>query len=348
LQGRAKRLFRELAASGKDVDCVAIASSAPDPNFLYFLDLPTAVFENSLLFVSRNSVDAIVPRLELSAVPAGVDAVAYSSLDEKQLLAKKFLKKFKRVGYDDRGISHANYLLLQQCNHKLKGVSRELAFTRAVKEPGEVKALAAAARLTKKAVGGAVAGLREGVSEEEVAAEVSVCFAELNASPAFDTICAFGEKTAVPHHVVSTRRLRKGDLALIDAGARLRGYCADLTETLVFGREPSFAQQSMLDAVGEAMEMALKKIRSGVQASEVHNAVSEFFDSRGFAGRFIHSLGHSIGLQVHDGLRVYGKADFALREGMVFAIEPALYVPKTGGVRLEKDVLVTRNGCRVL
>lgn len=348
MQSRVRRLFRELAACGKDVDCVAIASSAPDPNFLYFLDLPDAVFENSLLFVSPDEVRAIVPRLELSAVPNGVKAIAFSSLDEKKAFAKKFLKEFKRVGYDDKGISHANYLLLSQCTKKLVGISKQLALTRAVKEAGEVKAIAEAVCLTKKAICGAFNGLREGVSEEHAAAEIAVCFAEHNASPAFHTICAFGEKSAVPHHVVSSRRLRKGDFALIDAGARLRGYCGDLTRTIVFGREPSFAQHAMLEAVGEAQKIAFKKIRPGAFASEVHCAVSEFFDSQGFAGRFIHSAGHSIGLEVHDGLRLYARADFVLREGMVFAVEPALYVPKKGGVRLEEDVVVTKNGCLVL
>ncbi|MEW5955886.1 MAG: Xaa-Pro peptidase family protein [Candidatus Micrarchaeota archaeon] len=348
LQGRVKRLFKELAAAGKHVDCVAIASSAPDPNFLCLAGLSQGVFEHSLLVASQSGLQAVVPRLELPSVPSGVEAFAYSSTAEKRALAKQLLKGFGRVGCDEKTISHANYLLLSRCSKKLVGVSRELALTRGVKEPREVKAISAAARLTRKAIGAALDELQEGDSEQELAARIAVAFAEENAAPAFDSICAFGGNTAVPHHVVSRKSARRGDFVLVDAGARLAGYCADLTRTIVLGREPSAAQASMLEAVEGALQAALRRLRPGVRASKVHAAASQLIDSSGFKGRFIHSAGHSIGLSVHDGLRLSAKADFALREGMVFAVEPAVYVPKIGGVRLEEDVLVTKAGCRVL
>jgi len=348
LRNRVKRLFEELVAAEKEVDCVAIASSAPDPNFLYFLGLSTGVFENSVLLLSPHSLQAVVPRLELNAVPRGVEAFSFSSPEEKKSVTKKILGQFNAVGFDFKSISHENYLLLRSNCKKMVDVSKELALTRAVKEAIEVKAMRAAARLTDKVIAGVIGGLREGVSEQEAAAEIVFCFAEKSASPAFESICAFGRNSAVPHHLPSKKQLKKGEIVLIDAGARLNGYCADLTRTIVFGRRPSFAQYSLLEVVRQAREIVVDKIRPGVQASELHCAVSEFFGSRGFAGGLIHSLGHSIGLQVHDGLRIHAKSDFVLREGMVFALEPALYFPRIGGVRLEEDVLVTRKGCRVL
>ncbi|OIO22280.1 hypothetical protein AUJ65_06565 [Candidatus Micrarchaeota archaeon CG1_02_51_15] len=347
MRNRVNRLFRSIAASGKDVDCVAIASSIPEPNFMWLAGLSAGLFEESLLIASSDGLHAIVPRLELSAVPKGIEVQCFSSMQEKTELAQKLLKN-RVIGFDEKKISHSNYLILKRCCNKLQGVSDELAYARAVKEPSEVVRIAAAAKLTRNSISLALNGLRENVLESSVATEIAAAFAKRGASQAFDSICAFGRNSSVPHRRTASARLKKGQLVLVDAGAKLSGYCGDITRTRVFGARPSFTQQAMLDTVADAQRIAFAAIKPGVRASDVHNAVSNYIDSQGFKGCFVHSTGHALGLEVHDGLRVSSKSNFAFEKGMVFTVEPGVYVPKIGGVRIEDDIVVTANGCKLL
>lgn len=169
-------------------------------------------------------------------------------------------------------------------------------------------------------------------------------------STSFNTIVCFGSNAAEPHHASGNRKLRKGDIVLIDAGGKFSNYCSDITRTFVFGKKANPRQARMIGTVAKAQKLAIGMIRRGVNGKNVHFAAKAFIDSaeRGiYKDRFIHSLGHSIGIDVHDGLGL-GPQDNILKAGMVVSVEPGIYVPGFGGARIEDDVLVTENGCEVL
>ncbi len=163
----------------------------------------------------------------------------------------------------------------------------------------------------------------------------------------FDSIVAFGKNSAEPHYSAGQAKLRKGQFVLCDYGTKYRRYCSDITRTLVYGKA-SKQQKRMYEVVLQALEMGTEMCTPEHTGAEVNSKVTEFIDSTEFKGRFIHSLGHSLGLAVHDGpglSRAYTKK---LEPGMVLTVEPGIYIPGLGGVRIEDDVLITRSKPRVL
>jgi len=222
------------------------------------------------------------------------------------------------------------------------------------KDAYEQQTLREAAR---RLVGVAVEALgfvAEGRTENDVAADIDYALRRGGFErPAFDTIVASGPTTALPHARPGGRTLAAGDLVMLDFGGVYDGYCVDLTRTVSLGPADS-ARQRLHDAVAEAHQAALAAIRPGVQASEVDAAARDTLTRLGLGEAFGHSTGHGLGLEVHEEPRIARRRpdapeqDLVLATGMVFTIEPGAYVPGTGGVRIEDDVLVTERGCDVL
>ncbi len=134
---------------------------------------------------------------------------------------------------------------------------------------------------------------------------------------------------------------------VLDFGALYRRYCSDITRTIAIGKPPAKLQR-MYDLVRESQDLAMASMKDGVDAKKPDAVARDFLDKSEFKGRFIHSLGHSLGLAVHDGMGMSTRAEFNLERGMVMTVEPGLYVPKLGGVRIEDDVVVTETGVKVL
>jgi Xaa-Pro dipeptidase len=166
-------------------------------------------------------------------------------------------------------------------------------------------------------------------------------------SPSFESIVAFGENSALPHHSSGERRLRRGDNVLVDVGARFNLYCSDLTRTFFFGRA-SAPQREAYAKVLEAQTRAIGGIREGVTGQAIHKIAADVIDSSKFKGRFTHGLGHSIGLEVHDGAGLSPWNLQKLKRNTVMTVEPGIYSPGEGGVRIEDDVVVTADSCRLL
>jgi Xaa-Pro dipeptidase len=155
----------------------------------------------------------------------------------------------------------------------------------------------------------------------------------------------------MPHHFPDgTSRLRRGDFILIDAGAKIENYCSDITRTFVFGGAGTKQQREMIGIVMEAQREAIARIRSGRNGKQIHLMAEKYINSAQhgkYKGRFMHGLGHSLGLEDHDGPGL-SKQSNKLREGMVVTVEPGIYINGFGGVRIEDDVLVTQHGCEIL
>ena len=228
---------------------------------------------------------------------------------------------------------------------------RVVEAARMIKDEGEIEVMRQAARMLSAAALEALAAVRPGRSETEVALEVELALRRAGFSkPAFETIVASGPHSALPHARPGTRVLTAGDGVVLDFGGVYDGYCVDLTRTVQLG-PASGSFRRIFDAVREAHAAAIAAVKPGVAASAVDTAARERLAARGLAEAFVHGTGHGLGLEVHEEPRVTraGTArDEILRPGMIFTVEPGAYLPGVGGVRIEDDVLVTASGCEVL
>lgn len=220
---------------------------------------------------------------------------------------------------------------------------------RRVKDADEIARIRAAVRLADGVLADVLADLHEGITERDLAARLEYEFKKRGASgAAFDTIALFGARTSLVHGAPGDRPLASGDAVLVDLGCRLRGYCSDLTRTYAFGRIPAAWFQDVYDLTQTAQQLALEAVRPGVSCREIDAIARDFISEGGHGEHFGHGLGHGVGIEVHEAPRLHRTSDAILEEGMVVTIEPGIYLPHRGGVRIEDLVVVTADGCEVL
>ncbi len=219
---------------------------------------------------------------------------------------------------------------------------------RACKDAEEVEAIAAAVGIAEGALSDLRGTIRAGVTESDLAAELvyRLRLAGSESLP-FEPIVASGPRSALPHAQPGDRILRQGDLLLIDFGARLEGYCSDMTRMFVLGA-PAAWQREIHGVVRRAVEAAIAATEAGVHARDVDRAARDVIREAGFGDRFGHGTGHGVGLEVHERPSVNARSRETLEPGSVVTIEPAVYLPGRGGVRLEEVVVVDEGGRRVL
>jgi Xaa-Pro aminopeptidase len=219
---------------------------------------------------------------------------------------------------------------------------------RAVKDPFELTLIQRAIDISSDAFFQVAGILKEGVVEREVALEMESMMKRSGADAiGFDIIIASGKRSALPHGKASDKRIEKGDLILIDFGSGFQGYHSDQTRTVVCG-SPSEEQRKIYQIVKGAHDRAIEKVRPGIPIGEVDGAARDHIRNQGYGDCFGHGTGHGIGLAVHEDPVVNGENKGLLQEGMVFTIEPGIYLPDRGGVRIEDMVLVTPQGVEVL
>lgn len=225
------------------------------------------------------------------------------------------------------------------------------------KEPAEVARIRAAAAIADQALESCLAMLGEGPSEAEVALALDTAMRRLGAeAPAFDTIVAAGPNGAEPHHRPSGRRIAPGELVVLDFGARVDGYCSDMTRTVQAGTRVEDGGGDSLGAelrgliavVAASQDAGLSAVRSGVRAAEVDRACREVVGAAGWAEQFVHGTGHGVGLEVHEAPSLGAPSEDILRPGQVVTVEPGVYIPGLGGARTEDTVVVTDDGCELL
>ncbi|MBS0621669.1 MAG: aminopeptidase P family protein [Verrucomicrobia bacterium] len=220
---------------------------------------------------------------------------------------------------------------------------------RMIKKPEEIVALRKAADLGSLGFDDACNRLEEGISEKEVAKQLEIFWLNQGADGvAFSPIVAFGEHSALPHHRCSERKLKKGDTVLLDLGVKLNGYASDMTRVLFFG-EPDQRILEIYSVVLEAFEKSKAALRPGMACLAVDEVARAHIAAAGY--EFVHSLGHGVGLEVHEAPVLSKRepwADVALQEGMVITVEPGIYLPQVGGVRLEDTFLITQGECESL
>jgi Xaa-Pro aminopeptidase len=219
---------------------------------------------------------------------------------------------------------------------------------RLVKDAGELARIEAAALIADHALATVRPLLLAGIAEEEFALELDTTIRRLGAAGnSFETIVASGPNGAKPHARPSPRQVAPGDLVVIDFGALVDGYCSDMTRTIMVG-DPSAEQQRMLDVVKAAQQAGVDAVRAGTDVKAVDAACRAVIDDAGWGDAFLHATGHGVGLEIHERPRVAATGDATLAAGQVVTVEPGVYLPQHGGVRIEDTVVVTADGCRPL
>jgi Xaa-Pro aminopeptidase len=218
-----------------------------------------------------------------------------------------------------------------------------------VKSEEEVAKLLSAVRRAERAFRSVRKRVVAGRSEREIALAMEGVMRRLGASRvAFDLIVASGPRSAMPHGLASEKKIQTGDLVVIDFGAECDGYFSDMTRTLYAGKRLTGTKRRIFEVVRAAQEAAILRVKPGRTFGEIDKAAREVIGKAGFGAYFGHGTGHGIGLEVHERPYVAPKNQVLVEEGMVFTIEPGIYIPGVGGVRIEDMVLATADGCQVL
>ena len=226
----------------------------------------------------------------------------------------------------------------------LEPVSNLIEKIRMIKTPDEVAILKAAAKIADDAFEHICGFIRPGLTELEVSNELEFFMRKQGAtSSSFDTIVASGLRSALPHGVATDKVIETGDMITLDYGALYNGYISDITRTVAVG-EPSAQMKEIYDIVLKAQELGVEKIGPGMSGIKADAIARDYIKSKGYGEAFGHSTGHGIGLEVHEGPGLSFRSETVLEPGMAVTVEPGIYLPGVGGVRIEDDILVTESG----
>jgi Xaa-Pro aminopeptidase len=258
------------------------------------------------------------------------------------------LRGIRRLGVEQDNITVGRFRLLrrQAKRVRLVPVSDHVRRLRRTKEPTEIALIAKAQAITDRVFGRILDRVRPGVSERDLALELEFQF-KRQGEVAFPSIVASGPNAAKPHAGHTTRKLRRGDVITFDIGCQYCGYCSDMTRTVFLGR-PDPVLREVYAIVHEAQHRALAALKPGVAASDVDAAARGYIRDLGYDRHFGHSLGHGVGLEVHEMPGMASTTKGKLQPGDVVTVEPGIYLPGLGGVRIEDMVVVTKSGYRNL
>ena len=357
MKSRVEKVFRHLDPKP---DALLLANSVEphlDQTFFYLFAVPSGLFEGSVAVAhSDGELDILSSPLEAESAQQAAKHDPHLKVhivnrgEETDAAVKRLVGASSTLGLHFHELTHDWFLRFEKIFPGVGWVdtSEAIRRARATKDASEVARLRKAAEIGS-AVGREIPSLlRTGISELELAAEMEYRMNRLGASGrSFATIVGFGAHSAEPHYQPAGTRLTSGDSIVCDFGAVSERYVSDITRSFHFGaHDPEM--QRVHETVEKAQAAALATIRPGAPAKEVHLAAERVIDASPWKGRLTHGVGHSIGLAVHDGWAYNSKAEDLLEEGMVFTVEPGIYLPGHGGVRIEDDIVVTKTGYEFL
>lgn len=347
---RTNQIAQSLATKG--LDAAFITSKA---SVFYFSGVYAEAHERLIaILVLKNGTTAIIcPALERGIVEASDwsgEIVTYMDHENPwDKIVKLFLDNQivpERIGIEGE---HLTFNRVEHLRAGFAGLSiidltDELQTLRMIKSPDEVRIMKRAAELADMAIEAGIRSLREGVTELEVIADIEYAMKQQGVREmSFDTLVLFGENSADPHGVPGNNRLKKGDFALFDLGVVWQGYCSDITRTVVFG-EASRKQREIYDTVLQAEEAAIEMANVGTTLGAIDIAARQVITSAGYGEYFTHRIGHGIGIEVHEHPSMAANNDMTAQVGMTFTVEPGIYLPGVGGVRIEDDLVMTESG----
>ncbi len=269
-----------------------------------------------------------------------IDSGATSFLAQNE----KLLGSISTLGIEENDLRVSEYRLIKKRVGKL--LNFDLNKLREIKSEAEIEKLKSASKLADEAFEFAINKLKVGISEKELSIEIIWFLKSKKADISFTPIVAFGPNSAIPHHLPEDTKLSKNTIVLLDLGASLENYCSDLTRTIFFGKAPK-KFIDMHSTVLQAQKLAISKIKPGGKASEIDKVARDYIISKGFPN-IGHSVGHGVGVEVHEAPHLSPNSHDIVSERMVFSVEPGIYLPGYGGVRIEDLVLVTDSGAQLI
>ncbi len=336
----------------KDLDAILV--SAPE-NRRYL-----SGFTGSAGYLSVSRDDAVLATDFRYTEQAGTQSpdfrVIKARRDWSWLLELLRGSSFKRIGFESHEMTVATYKQLTQALRDLPSVERPtlMATTgvveslRTIKDQDELAMIQKAVDVADAAMNAVSPAIRAGDTEREVANRLETAMRDLGAdSPSFDTIVAAGPNGAMPHHRPTDRAIAAGEPIVIDMGAKVLGYCSDITRTLCIG-EPDETFRRVYDIVLGAQLTAIATVQGGMTGGDADDLSRMVITEAGYGESFGHSLGHGVGLAVHEYPSVGPNSQHSLQEGMIFTVEPGIYLSGWGGVRIEDMVLLEQGGARTL
>lgn len=304
------------------------------------------------LAVRPDRATLIVPALEQENAATNSDqatVVGWRDGEDPFELVRDALENCTRLGVEKEHLTvqAAEALASRVGARELVDAGPEIRRLRRIKSSAELEKLARAGVITDAVTEEVMLRLHAGQSELSVAVAVGAAIAAYGATLSFETLVQSGPNSALPHHQPSDRALKAGELVLLDFGAAFEGYRADTTRMAVVG-EPNARQLEIHDLVLAAHDAAIEAVHAGATTGDVDSAARKVIEAAGLGDRFFHRIGHGLGLEAHEDPSLDPGSDTVLEAGMVFTIEPGIYIPLWGGVRIEDDVVVEATGCRLL
>lgn len=336
---RIKNLIGALEAESLDAYLVTT-----NPNVFYFTG---SISGGNLIASPETTPLLLTSKLNLSSAldqSSGCDVETYTREDMVDKIVEELIKSDpKRVGFNDLPLKLYLDLRERLADVELRMVPDIVRNMRMVKDDGEIELMRKAGELADIGMEAIRGCLKDGIRENEVAAEAAHAMRMEGADAlAFPFIVVSGTRSAYPHGGVTEKRIREGDFVTIDMGASYKEYKTDMTRTFVVGR-PSEKQREIYETVLEANLASHAEIRDGAAGADVHNTAMAVIEKAGYGEYFIHGLGHGVGLEVHEGPSLGRTSKDVLSRGNVVTNEPGIYIHGYGGVRIEDTVLVTES-----
>ncbi len=323
-------------------------------NVFYLTKLACDPHERLLaLVIKQDEIHLLVPAMEYENAKRSVDKsikiVKYLDTEDGYALLEKNTGKLSNLGLEKKHLTIDRYERIEKIFNiqNFTSIDELLINLRKYKSNDELEKIKKACSLADLAIDIAKKNLKEGISELELKAIIEFEMKKYAKAMSFETIVLFGKNAADPHGESGHTKLKNGDLALFDLGVYFEGYASDETRTIYFGT-PNAEAQKIYEVVKYANMEAIKACKPGVSFASIDKIARDIIKKAGYGEYFTHRLGHGLGLDVHEYPDVSEKTQDLLEENMVFTIEPGIYKPGIAGVRIEDDIVITKNGCEVL
>lgn len=324
-----------------------LVSSIPNIIFLTNFSAFSELEREAFILLTKNKKYIITDKRYSEAVKkqtSGFEIIDTGAIYFILKDAKSFFEKnkIKTLEIEEDNITVSEYKLLKKFATLIPS---DFSDKRVIKTDSEIEKIKKACGIGDLAFEFILNKLKIGVTEKEISDELINFFKSKGSEFSFRPIIAFGPHSSIPHHETGNTKLKKNQIVLMDFGVKFENYCSDMTRTVYFGKAPEKFKK-MYETVLNAQQMAISKIRNDSKASDIDKVARNHIKSLGYPN-IIHSVGHGIGLEVHEKPHLSPSSSDTLENGMVFSIEPGIYIPEFSGVRIE-DLVIVREGCAQL
>ncbi len=344
---RRKELFEKAES-----DCVVLINieGSSRPSLLYFTGF-SGTFATLVLSKKGEWIVTDPRYTEQAKEQTGMEVIEYRGGKKFTEFLSDFLRDLdcEKIGIEKGRVSLSLFEeISRSVEASFESVDEIVRKMRMVKDEGEIEKIRKAVEIAERAFMDMLDFIKAGKTEREVAAYLEYRMKSHGAEKAsFDTIIASGERAALPHGVASDKVIKEGDIIVVDFGCVYDGYVSDITRMVSIG-EPKEEHVKIHEIVVKAQDRAIENAKPGMKGSEIDALARDYIESMGYGREFGHGLGHGIGIEVHEGPRISRMSEDVIEEGMVFTVEPGIYLEGRFGVRVEEDVVMRESGVEVL